>query len=92
MELEWDSVDNWEYSGILICNVPNTYWLTKLCLLGKSHSGGIAFCPLASAAYTALADPSLKEEIEKLKWVPEDLGKARTLIETIARMEGYDDV
>ena len=91
MELEWDSINNWETSGVLICNLPNTYWLTKLCALTKTDSGGIAFHPLTFGSNVVLEDPSLKEEIEKLKWVPEDLGKARALIETVARMEGYDD-
>lgn len=90
MALKWDSIDNWETGGMLLYRVPNTHWLTKLCLLAKANSGGIAFCPLTFGSNVVLEDPSLKEEIEKLKWAPENLGKARALIETVARMEGYD--
>lgn len=90
MEVEWDSINNWETSGVLLCNLPNTYWLTKLCALTKTDSGGIAFHPLAFISNVVAVGSPLMEELEKLKWVPEDLGKARALIETVVRMEGYD--
>lgn len=88
MELNWYSPDFWRTGGHL--RVPGSgrgNWSIIASLL--NNDGRILYAASFDGP-EGLRDKALEEEIGNLRWVPEDLNKARALIEAIVRMEGYD--
>ena len=78
-----------EDRGLLKCPMSYKYPGRILCSLVKDPFGNILYSG-SSLGPEGLRDEAFVKEIEKLRWVPRDLDKARALIETVVRMEGYD--
>ena len=88
MELNWYSPDFWRTEGHL--RIPTSGKCIWSIIASLFNNDGEILYVASLYGPKGLRDETFEKEINNLRWVPENLNKARALIEMVVRMEGYD--